>query len=79
MPLPAGRALPWRFGAALMVCFSSGWDTRFVFDSKSLAGLVTVQRKPFEDERGCFTRLFCTEEFREAGLTKGIVQARFFV
>jgi len=28
MPLPAGRALPWRFGVTLMVCSSTGQDTR---------------------------------------------------
>jgi hypothetical protein len=31
MPLPADRALPWRFGVALMVCSSTGQDTSVLY------------------------------------------------
>ena len=47
---------------------------RFDFISTPLAGLTVIQRKPMEDERGFFERLFCAEELREAGLHKPIVQ-----
>lgn len=48
--------------------------SRFEFSSTSLAGLIVVQRKPIEDERGSFSRFYCAEEFRKVGLRKPIVQ-----
>jgi dTDP-4-dehydrorhamnose 3,5-epimerase len=47
---------------------------RFDFISTPLAGLTVIQRKPMQDERGFFERMFCAHEMREAGLTKPIVQ-----
>jgi len=47
---------------------------RFDFVATSLSGLVTVQRKVLEDERGFLSRFFCADEFREAGLNKPISQ-----
>lgn len=47
---------------------------RFDFVATPLAGLTLVQRKPTEDARGLFGRLFCAEEFRAAGLQKPIAQ-----
>ena len=49
-------------------------NRRFDFHSMSLSGLWVVQRKPIADERGFFSRFFCTEEFHAAGLKKSIVQ-----
>ena len=39
-----------------------------------IAGLKVIQRKPIEDARGYFSRFFCTEEFRLAGLNSRIAQ-----
>jgi len=48
---------------------------RFQFNETRLDGLYTITRKPITDERGCFTRLFCENEFLEAGLAvKKIIQ-----
>lgn len=47
---------------------------RFDFHATPLSGLVVIERKPIEDDRGFFCRLFCAEEFCEAGLRKFIAQ-----
>lgn len=39
-----------------------------------LVGLKVIQRRCIEDSRGYFSRLFCAEELREAGLPGTIVQ-----
>jgi dTDP-4-dehydrorhamnose 3,5-epimerase len=39
-----------------------------------LAGLKLVRREPIEDVRGSFTRLFCSEVFREAGFGASLSQ-----
>lgn len=49
-------------------------SARFDFTPTPLAGLIVIRRKPIEDERGIFERVFCAEEMREAGLEKPIVQ-----
>ena len=49
------------------------------FLSTPIVGLFTIQRRPFEDERGSFTRLFCAEELREIGLTKPVVQINYSI
>ena len=38
------------------------------FTKKTLEGLYIIELEPMRDERGWFTRLFCEEEFRAAGL-----------
>jgi dTDP-4-dehydrorhamnose 3,5-epimerase len=48
--------------------------SRFTFTATKLAGLFVAQRTPIEDPRGFFERFFCSEEFRELGLVKPIVQ-----
>lgn len=48
--------------------------SRFEFVFTLLPGLVVVRRKPVEDERGFFSRFYCAGEFREAGLSKPVVQ-----
>ncbi len=48
--------------------------SRFVFIATPLNGLVQVQRKAIEDDRGFLSRFYCVEEFREAGLNKPIAQ-----
>ena len=48
--------------------------SRFDFIATPLAGLIVVQRKPIEDERGFFTRFYCAEEFANVGWTKPIAQ-----
>lgn len=47
---------------------------RLDFLSTPIAGLMVVQRRTIEDHRGFFSRFFCAEEFRDAGLMKPIVQ-----
>jgi dTDP-4-dehydrorhamnose 3,5-epimerase len=47
---------------------------RFDFYPTALAGLMLVQRKATEDERGFFSRFFCDAEFEGAGLKKPITQ-----
>ncbi len=48
--------------------------SRFDFITTPLSGLVLVQRKAIEDERGFLSRFYCAEEFREAGLYKPVAQ-----
>lgn len=48
--------------------------SRFDFIPTPLAGLVLVQRKTLEDQRGFLSRFYCAEEFREAGVDKPIAQ-----
>lgn len=48
--------------------------SRFDFISTPLAGLLLVQRKALEDNRGFLTRIYCADEFREAGVNKTIAQ-----
>lgn len=47
---------------------------RFDFSPTPIPGLVLVQRKRIEDDRGFLSRFFCTEEFREIGMHKPISQ-----
>lgn len=47
---------------------------RFDFIPTPLAGLMLVQRKVIEDQRGFLSRFYCADEFREAGLNKPIAQ-----
>lgn len=47
---------------------------RFDFVPTPLSGLILVQRKAIEDQRGFLSRFYCADEFREAGLTKAIKQ-----
>lgn len=48
--------------------------SRFDFIATALAGLVVVQRKMVEDERGFLSRFYCAEEFGAEGFGKSIVQ-----
>jgi dTDP-4-dehydrorhamnose 3,5-epimerase len=48
--------------------------SRFDFISTPISGLTLVQRKTIKDHRGFFSRFYCAEEFREAGLKKPIAQ-----
>lgn len=48
--------------------------SRFDFIQTSLSGLKLVQRKTKEDHRGFLSRLYCAEEFSEAGINKSIAQ-----
>ncbi len=45
----------------------------FTFIKTKLQGLYLIAPKPKVDNRGYFERLFCTEEFKEVGLNKPIV------
>ena len=47
---------------------------RFRFVPTQLDGLVVVERQRAEDARGFFSRFYCAEEFRAAGLDQPIVQ-----
>lgn len=48
--------------------------SRFNFISTPLAGLMLIQRKAIEDQRGFMSRFYCAEEFSEAGINKPITQ-----
>ncbi|MDP1558300.1 MAG: dTDP-4-dehydrorhamnose 3,5-epimerase [Nitrosomonas sp.] len=48
--------------------------SRFDFIPTPLAGLLRVQRKVTEDHRGFFSRFYCAEEFRAAGINRPIAQ-----
>ena len=48
--------------------------SRFDFIPMPLAGLLLVQRKATEDQRGFLSRFYCAEEFGEAGFDKPIAQ-----
>jgi len=48
--------------------------SRFDFLETPLEGLVLVQRKALEDDRGFLSRFYCAEEFRVAGINKPIAQ-----
>ena len=48
--------------------------SRFEFHPTHLDGLFVVQRKSVHDHRGSFSRFYCSEEFRIAGLQETIVQ-----
>lgn len=47
---------------------------RFDFITTALKGLLVVQRKAIEDERGFLSRFYCTEKFAQAGMNKPIAQ-----
>lgn len=47
---------------------------RFDFIPTPLAGLLLVQRKVTEDQRGFLSRFYCVEDFRGAGINKPIAQ-----
>jgi dTDP-4-dehydrorhamnose 3,5-epimerase len=51
--------------------------TRFEFLSTPLIGLWVIKRIPIEDERGFFCRMYCAEEFLNAGLHKSITQVNY--
>lgn len=48
--------------------------SRFDFISTPLAGLMLVQRKMIEDQRGFLSRFYCAEEFRAMDMDKPIAQ-----
>ncbi len=50
---------------------------RFEFSSTPIKGLVVSKRKPIVHDLGFFERLFCNEEFQDAGLQKPIVQMNY--
>jgi dTDP-4-dehydrorhamnose 3,5-epimerase len=47
---------------------------RFVVHNTEIQGLLVIKQKPFIDHRGEFTRMYCQDEFKSAGLNKPIVQ-----
>ncbi|RLA21163.1 MAG: dTDP-4-dehydrorhamnose 3,5-epimerase [Gammaproteobacteria bacterium] len=48
--------------------------SRFDFISTPLTGLMLVQRKAIEDQRGFLSRFYCAEAFAGAGINKPIAQ-----
>jgi len=48
--------------------------SHFDFITTPLAGLMLVQRKAIEDNRGFLSRFYCADEFRKAGFIKPIAQ-----
>jgi dTDP-4-dehydrorhamnose 3,5-epimerase len=53
---------------------SPAMSSSFDFFDTPLKGLKLVQRKPIADARGFFTRFYCADEYRAAGLDKPIAQ-----
>lgn len=49
-------------------------SAKFVFHKTAIASLHGIELKPHSDQRGCFERLFCAEEFKELGLRREIAQ-----
>lgn len=47
---------------------------RFNFTPTTLKGLLKVERRAIDDHRGFLSRLYCTDEFSNAGINKPIVQ-----
>lgn len=47
---------------------------RFDFVPTALSGLTVIQRKPSEDTRGTFARMYCAAEFRVIGVVTPISQ-----
>ena len=50
---------------------------RFIFFNLPLKGLIRIMKRPIADSRGCFTRLFCMEEFQNIGFSKPIAQINY--
>lgn len=48
--------------------------TRFEIEKTALKGVSIVRRKPVEDGRGMFARLFCDDEFLQFGLIDRVCQ-----
>jgi dTDP-4-dehydrorhamnose 3,5-epimerase len=49
-------------------------NQRLDFIETPLQGLYQINHKLITDQRGFFNRLFCAQEFKEAGLTRPIAQ-----
>jgi len=47
---------------------------RFDFIETPLTGLIKIERKPIQDNRGFFSRFFCANEFETIGFTQPIAQ-----
>ncbi len=47
---------------------------RFEFHPTPLAGLLVVQRTALDDARGSFSRVYCEDTLREAGMDRPIAQ-----
>ena len=44
------------------------------FTSLPLSGAYLIELEPHNDERGCFARTFCVEEFKKHGLATNFIQ-----
>lgn len=51
--------------------------THFDFIPTPLAGVILVQRKTIEDQRGFLSRFYCAEQFRAAGIERTICQMNY--
>lgn len=49
-------------------------DARFNFKKSDFEGVILIERKPINDERGTFSRMFCIDEFKEIGFNHPIKQ-----
>ena len=45
--------------------------SRFVCHPTPIEGLLVIEHKPIQDERGFFARFFCEEEFAGLGYNGG--------
>lgn len=48
--------------------------SRFIVSETTLSGLTRIVRKPFTDQRGEFSRMYCAKEFRLIGIEETIQQ-----
>lgn len=51
--------------------------SKLKFIKTKLEGLYVIELNIFQDERGDFARLFCSNEFKEIGLYKNIVNVNY--
>ena len=49
-------------------------ESRFKFTKTEIEGVLEIERKSIVDNRGLFTRMFCVEEFHDAGFGHAIKQ-----
>ena len=49
-------------------------SSRFIFEPIDIAGAFSITMKPMTDQRGVFSRLFCTDEMRALGWGAAVAQ-----
>ncbi len=52
-------------------------EKKFIFKETAIKGLLTAERRVSEDERGEFSKVFSSDEFKFAGINKPLAQVNF--